>query len=319
MKIFAVLAALVVLSLPVPAAADWPEDDQIPTEAPQSGQELEALRVQEQMEQADNYLRKAQLFLDAEEYVQAVDMYKLCYVNTHLVKCIESFGNTLIEFNNDMVDIVEKYDSDSDAKMEENKKVCAAIYKNQMYYPWQEVYLPDTIFLYKKQYHKDDSDIQKIQLWIKSLNTMKYMFNTLKALSTECTRTSQEDENVCLTLLSALNDKVKDYIDGTYTAIVDAGFVMPVLNKTWNTITKAYSDSFFTDQNLMREAGSILGQLDFPTVKTCSQYTRERYAEVITLFKDNASSKLFEEFKLLHTVQDNINAGRTGTELWWSE
>ena len=319
MKIFAVLAALVVLSLPVPAAADWPEDDQIPTEAPQSEQELEALHFQKQLEQADSYLRKAQLFLDAEEYVQAVDMYKLCYANTHLVKCIRSFEDTLTAFNNDMVAIADKHDSGFDAKMEENKKYCANIYKDQKYYYWQEIYLPDSIFIYKKQYNKDDSDIKKIQLWIKSFNTMKYMFNTLKALSTECARTSQEDENICLNILSVLNDTIKGNLDIIYTNIVDIGFVKPILYKTWNTITKADSDSFFTDQNLMREAGSILGQLDFPTVKTCSQSTRELYAEVITLFKDNASSKLFEEFKLLHTVQDNINAGRTGTELWWSE
>lgn len=319
MKIFAVLAALVILSLPVPAAADWPEDDQIATETAQSEQELEALHFQEQLEQADNYLRKAQLFLDAEEYAQAVDMYKLCYANTHLVKCIRSFDDTITAFNNDMVDIVDKHASGFDAKLEENKKVCADTYKDQPYYYWQEVYLPDTIFIYKKQYNKDDSNIHKIQLWIKSFNTMKYMFSTLKALSTECTRTSQNDENICLKILSVLNNTVKGNLDAIYTEIVDTGFVRPILYKTWNTITKAYSDSFFTDQDLMREAGSMLGQLDFPTVKTCSQSTRELYAEVITLFKDKASSKLFEEFKLLHTVQDNINAGRTGTDLWWSK
>lgn len=319
MKIFTVLAAVVVLSLPLPAVADWPEDDQIPTESPQSEQELEALRFQEQLEQADNYLRKAELFLDAEEYVQAVDMYKLCYANTHLVKCIKSFDDTVTSFNNDMIDIANKHNSGFDAKMEENKKYCANIYKDQKYYYWQEVYLPDSIFIYKKQYNKDDSDIKKIQLWIKSFNTMKYMFNTLKALSTECARTSQEDENICLKVLSGLNDPVKDNLDTVYTFIVDTGFVSPILYKTWNTITKAYSDSFFTDQDLMREAGTMLGQLDFSTVKTCSQSTREMYAEVITLFKKEASSKLFDEFKLLHSVQDNINSGRTGTELWWSE
>ena len=91
------------------------------------------------------------------------------------------------------------------------------------------------------------------------------------------------------------------------------------LNAANNKISEARNLIKFNDKDLLREAAQLMGQFDGDLIKTCNQDTRMFFVEVYTYLKKSSPSSLMEEFKILNTLQSNVNTGRTGADLWWSK
>jgi len=104
-----------------------------------------------------------------------------------------------------------------------------------------------------------------------------------------------------------------------YYELVMSYIVRLTLNAANNKISEARNLIKFNDKDLLREAAQLMGQFDGDLIKTCNQDTRMFFVEVYTYLKKSSPSSLMEEFKILNTLQSNVNTGRTGADLWWSK
>lgn len=276
--------------------------------------------------EVDVYLKKASSFWDVEQYNHAIDMYKQCYQDTGNAKCMQDLANHyFIDSYVELIDIVNEYLEKLDKIAEQKKKEQHPEVSRDWYYMYEPVF-PERNPLYKKQYSAKNDDLTNAKCWLETFNTFKMIYNNVYAMYTDFIKTSQNDSDIksAIDFIDVLEQKVKPNISIAYNKIISSGFVRFTLNGVWDTLAVASEPFFpiFRNKETLRQASKLLGRLDFKLIKTCDENTRNFYAKVIPRFKQDVmdvDEKIWDSAKLSTTLADNVNEGRTGTELWWSE
>ncbi len=303
--------------------------------------------------EVDVYLKKAESFWNIDQYEQAIDIYKQCYMETGERRCIDTFRNYVVDSFNEFVSIRKAYFSKIERVFEEKKREKHLEVSRGWAFPYEPIF-PDATPLYKKQYSLKNDELTNAKFWIKVFNNFKLMYNNLYALYTLYVKNSLNNSSIDTAIkeIDDLERIIKPAISKYYNDIVGYGFVRYMLFGVWNTLAVAKEEASFsissalqssilagllltidtldtfggrtanfsdTDTTILRKAAQMLARLDAKLVKTCDEETRNFYVKVVTQFKKDANEQLLEEFRLVCTFADNINEGRTGTELWWSE
>lgn len=267
--------------------------------------------------QAEDYIKKADIYFQAEEYGTAIDLYRKCYQRTENLLCISSMENKFtpgLGFLNDcnkLIDLSDEYGKRIKQKIENDEMKI----KGKFFFH-QKVIFPEIFSVFRQRYANAKSDLEKIIIIRDTFNIYKMFSQVAREAYDNCS-VGSSNEAFCA-------KQLQEYIEferilKKYYELVMSYIVRLTLNAANNKISEARNLIKFNDKDLLREAAQLMGQFDGDLIKTCNQDTRMFFVEVYTYLKKSSPSSLMEEFKILNTLQSNVNTGRTGADLWWSK
>ena len=266
---------------------------------------------------AEDYIKKADIYFQAEEYDAAINLYRKCYQRTEDLLCISSMENKFtpgLEFLSDcnkLIDLSDEYGKRIKKQVENDEMKI----KGKFYFH-QKVIFPEVFSVFNQRYANAKYDLEKIVIIRDTFNVYKMFSQVAREAYDNCS-VGSSNEAFCAKQLQGyikFERMLKKYYE-----VVMSYIVRLTLNAAHNKISEARNLIKFNDKNLLREAAQLMGQFDGDLIKTCNQDTRMFFVEVYTYLKKSSPSSLMEEFKILNTLQSNVNTGRTGADLWWSK
>lgn len=270
-----------------------------------SGEELE-----------NKYLQNISSYIKIEDFFQALSLGEQCYSNTKQIECVFPLFTFYCDVLSGFIDILDENSKNiaSVVKSAERNEITVSgkKYKTTFYY-LDSIINPDKINLFSDDYLFAANEYDKAKIIIKIFNLLKNYNKELYKIFSNYVNEFSNDKSYIDTLgLLRLQEKL---IKSRYERYI-SGLCTSTINMAVNKIYKA-KDSFFTDQDEMRDAARVLGKLNDELLSSSDERTRNRFVDAFRLFKENASEKLFNEFKVIQTMQDNLKYGRTGGEKWW--
>lgn len=268
-------------------------------------------------ELVEKYVTNVNNYIKIEDYYQALSLGEQCYSNTKNIECaiplLSFYFDVFNGFNNILNGNVNVIDSSIESAKRNGKSVSGKKYETHFYY-LDSIINPDKINLFPEDYSSATNGYDKAKIIIKVFNILKTYNKELYRIFSNFVNEFSNDKEF-INILSTLRQQEK-LIKSQYEFYVSYVVCIPTINMAVNKIYEA-KDSFFTDQNKMRDAARILGKLNDELLSSSDERTRNRFVDAFRLFKENASDKLFEEFKVIQTMQDNLKFGRNGGEKWW--
>ena len=267
--------------------------------------------------QAEDYIKKADIYFQAEEYGTAINLYKKCYQMTENFLCISSMekkftpGLGFLNDCNKLIDLSDEYGKRIKQKIENDEMKI----KGKFFFH-QKVIFPEIFSVFNQRYVNAKSDLEKIIIIRDTFNIYKMFSQVAREAYDNCS-VGSSNESFCAKQLQGYIEFER--ILKKYYELVMSYIVRLTLNAAHNKISEARNLIKFNDKDLLREAAQLMGQFDGDLIKTCNQDTRMFFVEVYTYLKKSSPSSLMEEFKILNTLQSNVNTGRTGADLWWSK
>lgn len=267
--------------------------------------------------QAEDYIKKADIYFQAEEYDAAINLYRKCYQRTEDLLCISSMENkftpglAFLSDCNKLIDLSDEYGKGIKKQVENDEMKI----KGKFYFH-QKVIFPEVFSVFNQRYANAKYDLEKIVIIRDTFNVYKMFSQVAREAYDNCS-VGSSNEAFCA---KQLQEYIKfERMLKKYYEVVMSYIVRLTLNAAHNKISEARNLIKFNDKNLLREAAQLMGQFDGDLIKTCNQDTRMFFVEVYTYLKKSSPSSLMEEFKILNTLQSNVNTGRTGADLWWSK
>ena len=264
----------------------------------------------------DDYIRKAGIYFQMEEYSSSINLYRECYKNTGNILCVTALevdGMKLLKKMSDycceLVNLTNKYSEDVERQIKDGTKDIS-----WRYYYAEKIIFPEKFPIFKNRYVT--SDLDKIRMFVDAFSVLKRISQLLVEVYSDCIM-RQHTEKVCSNRLKKYRE-MEEFLKRLYEARL-SDIVRVTLNSAYNKVSEARNLITFNDKDLLREAAKIMGQFDGDLIKTCNQDTRMFFVEVYTYLKKHSPEALMEEFKILNTLQSNVNTGRTGADLWWSK